>query len=90
MIYIRKNSDKTAVIDYSGTSRDLKLDILLSIKTMIDRKNIEENDLAVIILAIFKQLSDEAKIALTDLLVEEIKGGNLWQELEGLSKSEKK
>lgn len=78
MIYTRKISDKTAVIDYSGTSRDLRLDILLSIKTMIDRKNIEENDLAVIILAIFKQLSDEAKIALIDLLVEEIKGGSLW------------
>lgn len=90
MIYTRKISDKTAVVDYSGTSRDLRLDILLSIKTMIDRKNIEENDLAVIILAIFKQLSDEGKIALTDLLVEEIKGGSLWQELEGLSKSEKK
>lgn len=90
MIYIRKISDKTAVVDYSGISRDLRLDILLSIKTMIDRKNIEENDLAVIILAIFKQLSDEGKIALTDLLVEEIKGGSLWQELEDLSKSEKK
>lgn len=90
MIYTRKIDDKKVVIDYSGTSRDLRLDILLSIKTMIDRKNIEENDLAVIILAIFKQLSDEGKIALTDLLVEEIKGGNLWQELEDLSKSEKK
>lgn len=90
MIYTRKISDKTAVVDYSGTSRDLRLDILLSIKTMIDCKNIEESDLAVIILAIFKKLSDEGKIVIINLLVEEIKGGSLWQELEDLSKSEKK
>lgn len=90
MIYIRKINDKSVVLDYVGTSRDLKLDILLAIKTMIDNKNIDSYDLATIILIIFKKLEDVDKVALVEMLIEETKGGNLWQELEGLSKSEKK
>lgn len=56
---------------------------------MIERKDIEESDLATITLVIFKNLSDDSKIALSSLMVDDIKGGSLWQELE-LSKSEKK
>ncbi len=90
MIYTRRINDKSGVLDYAGTSRDLRIDILLSLKTMIERKDIEENDLATMILVIFKNLSEDSKIALSSLLVDDIKGGNLWQELEDLSKSEKK
>ncbi len=90
MIYIRRFEENKAALDYAGTSRDLRLDILLSIKNMIERKDIEENDLATMILVILKNLSEDSKIALASLLVDDIKGGNLWQELEGLSKSEKK
>lgn len=90
MIYTRKINDKSAVLDYMGKSKDLRLDILLAIKTMIDNKDIESYDLAVIILCIFKKLEDVDKISLVDMLIEDMKGGNLWQELEGLSRFEKK
>ena len=90
MIYTRRINDKSAVLDYSGKNRDLRLDILLIIKTIIDNKDIESYDLAVIITLIFKNLEETDKIALVNMLIEEIKGGNLWQELEDLSKSEKK
>lgn len=42
------------------------------------------------ILVIFKNLSEDSKIALSSLLIDDIKGGSLWQELGDLSKSEKK
>lgn len=90
MIYTRRFEENKAAIDYAGTSRDLRLDILLSIETMIERKDIEESDLAVMILAISKNLSEEAKIALASLIIDDVKGGNLWQKLEDLNKSEKK
>lgn len=90
MIYTRRINDKSAVLDYVGKGRDLRLDILLVIKTIIDNKDIESYDLAVIILLIFKGLEVVDKVALVDMLIEETKGGNLWQELEALSKSEKK
>lgn len=90
MIYTRKINDKKALLDYVGKSRDLRLDIALALKTMIDNKDIESYDLAVIILIIFKNLEDIDKISLVDMLIEETKGGNLWQELEGLNKQEKK
>lgn len=90
MIYTRKINDKSAVLDYVGESKDLRLDILLAIKTIIDNKDLESYDLAVVVLCIFKSLEDIDKIALADMLIEETKGGNLWQELEDLSKSEKK
>lgn len=90
MIYTRKINDKSAVLDYVGESKDLRLEILLAIKSMIDNNNIESYDLAVIVLCIFKRLEDIDKISLVDMLIKETKGGNLWQELEGLSKSEKK
>lgn len=90
MIYTRRFEENKAVLDYAGTSRDLRLDILLILMNMIERKDIEENDLATMILVIFKNLSEDSKIALSSLLIDDIKGGSLWQELEDLSKSEKK
>lgn len=90
MIYTRRFEENKVVLDYAGTSRDLRVDILLILKNMIERKDIEENDLATMILVIFKNLSEDSKIALSSLLIDDIKGGSLWQELEDLSKSEKK
>lgn len=90
MIYTRRFGENKAVLDYAGTSRELRVDILLIIKNMIECKDIEENDLATMILVIFKNLSEDSQIALSSLLIDDIKGGSLWQELGDLSKSEKK
>lgn len=86
MIYTRRFNDKAATLDYTGTNRELKLDIMLSIKNMYDNKDIEKDDLIEIIYLLFRQLEEEYKILLIDLLIDDIKGGNLWQELEDLSK----
>lgn len=86
MIYTRRFNDKAATLDYTGTNRELKLDIMLLIKNMYDNKDIEEDDLIEIIFLLFRQLEEVYKILSVDLLIDDIKGGNLWQELEGLSK----
>lgn len=86
MIYTRRFNDKAATLDYTGTNRELKLDIMLLIKNMYDNKDIEEDDLIEIIFLLFRQLEEEYKILLVDLLIDDIKGGNLWQKLEDLSK----
>lgn len=86
MIYTRRFNDKAATLDYTGTNRELKLDIMLLIKNMYDNKDIEEDDLIEIIFLLFRQLEEVYKILSVDLLIDDIKGGNLWQEPEGLSK----
>ena len=90
MIYTRMINDNQAVIDYDSTNKDLNLEMFLAIKTMIERKDLDAEDLCVMALGIFKYLSEDKQLILIDMLISEVKGGNIWQELEGLSKSEKK
>ena len=79
------------MLDYDGTNEDLRNEILLIIETAFENKDLEEVDLAVMIATAFKQIEDETKkIALIRVLIDEIKEGKLWQELEGLNKQEKK
>ena len=90
MIYTRMISDTKAVIDYDSTNKDLNLEMFLAIKTMFERKDLDEEDLCVMVLGIFKGLSEDKQLYLIDMLISKVQGGNLWQELEDLSKSEKK
>lgn len=90
MIYTRKINDKTGISDYSGTSEELCLEILMTIKNMIECEDLESRDLTVLVLYFFKNLKELDKMLLIDELYNDVKGGKLWQELEGLSKSEKK
>ena len=90
MIYTRMINDTKAVIDYDSTNKDLNLEFFLAIKTMFERKDLSEEDLCVMILGIFKNLSETKRLKMVDILINNVKGGNLWQELEDLSKSEKK
>ena len=90
MIYTRMINDTKAVLDYDNTNKDLSLEIFLAIKTMFEHKDLDEEDLCIMILGIFKYLSEAKRLNLIDILINNVKGGNLWQELEDLSKSEKK
>jgi len=90
MIYTRKFQENRAVLDYNGTNKDLRLEMLLTINTMLKNKDLEEDDLCILVLGMFKDLNDVNKLTLVDLLINNLKGGNLWQELEDLNKSEKK
>lgn len=90
MIYTRMINDTQAVLDYDNTNKDLNLEFFLAIKTMFERKDLSEEDLCVMILGIFKILSETKRLEMVDILINNVKGGNLWQELEDLSKSEKK
>lgn len=90
MIYTRMINDTQTVLDYDNTNKDLTLEMFLAIKTIFERKDLDENDLCVMILGIFKNLSEVKRLNLVDILINNVKGGNLWQELEDLSKSEKK
>lgn len=90
MIYTRMINDTKAVLDYDNTNKDLNLEFFLAIKTMFERKDLSEEDLCVMILGIFKILSETKRLKMVDILIDNVKGGNLWQELEDLSKSEKK
>jgi hypothetical protein len=91
MIYTRTTNKKSVMLDYDGTSEDLRSEILLIIETAFENKDLEEVDLAVMIATAFEQIDDETKkIALIRVLIDEIKEGKLWQELKGLSNQEKK
>lgn len=90
MIYTRLIKDNSAVLDYKGTNEDLSLEMFLMIKTMFERKDLDNYDLCVLALGIFKKLNEPDKLTLIDMLIKDVKGGSLWQELEDLSKSEKK
>lgn len=91
MIYTRTTNKKNVILDYDGTNEDLKNEILLVIETLFENKDLEEVDLAVMIITAFEQIEDETKkLALIRVLIDKIKEGKLWQELEGLSKQEKK
>ena len=91
MIYTRKTDKKSVLIDYNGTNEDLRTEILLLIETIFENKDFEETDLGLIVIKAFEQIEDETKkLALIRVLLDEIKEGKLWQELEGLSKQEKK
>ena len=91
MIYTRTTNKKSVMLDYDGTNEDLRSEILLIIETAFENKDLEEVDLAVMIMTAFEQIEDETKkIALIRVLIDEIKEGKLWQELEGLNKQEKK
>ena len=90
MIYTRKINDKTGILDYSGAHEELRLEMFMTIKSMIESEDLESRDLSVMILCIFKELNDVDKLTVVDMLTKDIKGGSLWQELEDLSKSEKK
>jgi hypothetical protein len=91
MIYTRKTNKKSVMLDYYGTNEDVRDEILLIIETAFENKDLDEGDLAVMIITAFEQIEDETKkLALIRLLIDEIKEGKLWQELEGLNKQEKK
>lgn len=90
MIYTRKVNDNTGILDYSGNHEELRLEIVMAIKSMIECEDLESSDLCVLVSIIFKNLKEIDKLTLMDMLIKDIKGGNLWQELEGLSKEEKK
>lgn len=90
MIYTRMIDDAKAVIDYDSTNEDLNLEMILAIKTMSERNDLDEEDLCIMVLSIFKDISEAKQLSLINMLISEVKGGNLWQELEDLSKSEKK
>lgn len=90
MIYTRMINDTKAVIDYDSTNKDLNLELFLAIKAMIERKDLDEEDLCIMVLGIFKDLSEYKQLSLINMLISKVKGGNLWQELEDLNKSEKK
>lgn len=90
MIYTRLIEDNKAVLDYNGTNEDLNLEMLLTIKTMFERKDLDSHDLCVMVLNIFKHLKEVDRLTLVDMLIKDTIGGSLWQKLEGLSKSEKK
>lgn len=90
MIYTRLIEDNRAVLDYYGTNGDLNLEMLLTIKTMFERKDLDSHDLCVMALGIFKNLKEIDKLTLVDMLIKDVTGGSLWQELEDLSRSEKK
>jgi hypothetical protein len=91
MIYTRTTNKNSVMLDYDGTNEDLRKEILLIIETAFENKDLEEVDLAVMIATAFKQIEDETKkLALIRVLIDEIKEGKLWQELEGLNKQEKK
>lgn len=89
MIYTRLIEDNKAVLDYNGTNEDLNLEMLLTIKTMFERKDLDSHDLCVMVLSIFKHLKEVDRLTLVDMLIKDTIGGSLWQELEDLSKSEK-
>jgi hypothetical protein len=91
MIYTRTTNKNSVMLDYDGTNEDLRNEILLIIETAFENKDLEEVDLAVMIATAFEQIEDETKkLALIRVLIDEIKEGKLWQELEGLNKQEKK
>jgi hypothetical protein len=91
MIYTRTTNKNSVMLDYDGTNEDLRSEILLIIETAFENKDLEEVDLAVMIATAFEQIEDETKkLALIRVLIDEIKEGKLWQELEGLNKQEKK
>jgi hypothetical protein len=91
MIYTRTTNKNSVMLDYDGTNEDLRNEILLIIETAFENKDLEEVDLAVMIATAFEQIEDETKkIALIRVLIDKIKEGKLWQELEGLNKQEKK
>lgn len=91
MIYTRTTNKKSVMLDYDGTNEDLRSEILLIIETVFENKDLEEVDLAVMIMTAFELIDDETKkLALIRVLIDEIKEGKLWQELEGLNKQEKK
>jgi hypothetical protein len=91
MIYARTTNKKSVMLDYDGTNEDLKNEILLIIETLFENKDLEAVDLAVMIITAFEQIDDETKkLALIRVLIDEIKEGKLWQDLEGLNKQEKK
>lgn len=90
MIYTRKINDKTGITDYSGTSEELIFEILMTIRSMIEHEDLESRNLEVLAVYVFKNLKEIDKLIFIDRVISEVKGGNLWQELEGLSKSEKK
>jgi len=91
MIYTRITNKKSVMLDYYGTNEDIRDEILLIIETAFENKDLDEGDLAVMIITAFEQIEDETKkLALIRLLIDEIKGGKLWQELKGLSNQEKK
>lgn len=86
MIYTRLIEDNKAVLDYNGTNEDLNLEMLLTIKTMFERKDLDSHDLCVMVLSIFKHLKEVDRLTLVDMLIKDTIGGSLWQELEDLSK----
>jgi hypothetical protein len=91
MIYTRTTNKKSVMLDYDGTNEDLKHEILVIIETLFENKDLEAVDLALMIITAFEQIDDETKkLALIRVLIDEIKEGKLWQELEGLNKHEKK
>lgn len=90
MIYTRLIEDNRAALDYYGTNEDLNLEMLLTIETMFKRKDLDSHDLSVMVLGICKNLKEVDKLTLVDMLIKDVTGGSLWQELEDLSKSEKK
>jgi len=91
MIYTRTTNKNSVMLDYDGTNEDLRNEILLIIETAFENKDLEEVDLAVMIATAFEQIEDKTKkLALIRVLIDEIKEGKLWQELEGLNKQEKK
>lgn len=91
MIYTRTTNKKSVMLDYDGTNEDLRSEILLIIETVFENKDLEEVDLAIMIMTAFELIDDETKkLALIRVLIDEIKEGKLWQELEGSSKPEKK
>lgn len=90
MIYTRLIKDNRAALDYYGTNEDLNLEMCLTINTMFERKDLDTHDLCVMVLNIFKKLEEVDKLTLVDMLIKDVTGGSLWQELEDLSKSEKK
>lgn len=85
MIYTRLIEDNKAVLDYNGTNEDLNLEMLLTIKTMFERKDLDSHDLCVMVLSIFKHLKEVDRLTLVDMLIKDTIGGSLWQELEDLS-----
>lgn len=90
MIYT-KITNKSVMLDYYGTNEDIRNEILITIETAFENKDLDEGDLAVMIITAFEQIEDDIKkLTLIRLLIDEIKEGKLWQELEGLNKQEKK
>lgn len=90
MIYTRM-IDENRLIDCQGNHKELRNEIASIVTIFFNQKKFSEDDISILILSILDLIKDdEKKLAMISIIIDDIKGGKVWQELEALSKSVKK